>query len=607
MATASDIINYGKRRTYNPDTGQFEAGLETQSPSPSEVVQETTPAALVGAPMNFASENPVVPEYAPALIQGVRAGLPGDEYSGRGTETLGNAPGRVTDESSRKYTDLANLWQQMEGQPPPQVPSGYTPEPVPEEKVTVKRALIEALKGYIPGYRQLKRMGHEDEIANIQARNAAMKLQVEEEGKNRRDLLDNQRMRASAIVGYAAKDETNQMMFDQMMWGQSKAVELMNYNYERIKTNVQADWIKSRVLNQAFETQEVPRLKRAGWSDDRIESQRMMLFGDTQYRMMMSKDPQVQGEAIERFLKDRGVDISSQGWRNHFKVAERSASQQAAGSRLTLTQADSILDGMVAGIISPILTRFYRDAPIITARAAERGIDLNGMQLERTAAERAVNSINSPQFMRSRAATDYVRLMIPPVEHWIDAWERAGGLSRFKILNAVALKGSKEIGGDLGVAASNLEGAIADLQGEIAIVLQGGYAPTAIANKLAEANIRPDWNKEMLASNLKRIDALMDQRNWSMEGITPITPGGTNRYFRAGGGATQRTPQKQATPKGATVVGTGAQGDPIILMKAPDGSLKKVLTSRVEEAKTKYKYVMPTPEDIRGANAAKAK
>jgi hypothetical protein len=586
MATASDTIS-GRLR-YNPETGQYE---EEAPPSASEIIGNIPGPSLVNTPMQFGTGADQVPEAltsgdeSVALTDGIRSALP--EYQGPSTDI------------SKSYLDAL-------GPEPPQ-PSGYTATPAPVEKTTVKGALKEALKGFIPGYRQMKRQEEARELYNVGVKNAEEKQRAEDEARNWRADLTDRRMTAWNVAQSERYEEMENRQFQQLQWQYNYQLGMLDWRDKALKAKTTAEFTKLQSRNNAFDSFMAPSMRQQGKTREDIEKQRQIYLGPEAYRVFASVNPQERWEATEHWMQSQGWQMSEDNFKNMLHMNRTAAVR--SGAMLSDDQVATIGEGIINKSIPPVLTRMYGSAPRVTAYLASRGYDLSQAQIDWTGANRMVTSLNATQPMRIRQATHYVKAMTPVIRSLVDDWKQAGGLTHYKLLNSATLELSMNAGGELGEAASKLDGAIGDLQGEIAIVLMGGYAPTNHSLELAAKNIQANWDEQMLTGNLERIDGLMDMREASQKQITPNVPGGgASAYFHGPGGeVTPQTPNAPVAPKGATVVGKASNGEAQILMKAPSGQLKPVVVSRVEEAKTKWKYTMPTPEEIRGANAGKEK
>jgi hypothetical protein len=246
----------------------------------------------------------------------------------------------------------------------------------------------------------------------------------------------------------------------------------------------------------------------------------------------------------------------------------------------------------------------YGQAPRVLAYLAERGFDLSQSQIDWTGSNRMVTSLNATQPMRIRQATHYVKAMTPAIASLVDEWKDAGGLTRYKLLNSATLGLSMNAGGELGEIASKLDGSIADLQGEIGIVLMGGYAPTNHALELAAKNIQANWDEQMLMGNLTRIDTLMDMREESQKQITPNVPGGgASQYWRPPGGGAASTQGRAPMRTEGIPAGTSPKGVPQVWMTGDNGkTVQRVAVTNVEAAIARGAR-LATEEEVRGGGA----
>lgn len=618
MATASDIINMTKRKRLDPLTGQPDT-----APA-SEIIAGISGPSLVNTPMEFGTGADVVPE---ALY-----GSP--DQSQALTEAIQYA---APQNNARPLTDLSKLYEEALG-PEPQAPGGYEPGRVSVEKPTVKHALIEALKGYIPGYRHMKEDAERQEGINVASRNAMLKQQADDEAANYRAKLTDQRTKALNIATASRWEEMIRQSGDNAAFQHDFQLKMLDWRNKTLQAKVNSEFTKIKGRNLAFDSFMVPNLRRQGKSEDYIDQQRQITLGPEAARVFATINPAERYTAVVNWFKSMGWSATEDEMQNMLRMNKTATGQ--SGANLTPVQVKAIVDEMESGRIDPRIRGYYRNsAPIVAEQAIrnsgrvarrEAPFDYNLAQQEREASSKVISSVNSSQFLRSQSAVNWITIMKEPLEQLIDAWRDAGGISRFQTLNWMTLQGSKQLGGPMGEAARNLERGIISLQKEVSIVLNAGYAPSQLSDELAQAHIKADWNEPDLRAALEQIDQIMKGRNWAQEMVEPVSIGGKrNRYYvpsreeegkpiaPESRGTTPAipgtTPGAGSTRRGRAPVIMGgmagplaSDGSPTYWMTSDGKAMKAIPVQNVQKAIDSGAGRLATPQEVRGAGQQKS-
>lgn len=157
------------------------------------------------------------------------------------------------------------------------------------------------------------------------------------------------------------------------------------------------------------------------------------------------------------------------------------------------TQAEAILAGIKAGNIPPESTGLSRTGiwAEIVEKAATAGLNLAKLETDWKATQRHYATLNGTQQTKLRQSVDVATSSLDKVDTNADAWPglNVGPLNKGKL--AAAKQGL--LGQQAQSVAAQLDGQIADVTFELAVVYQGGGVPTDEARRLAAKNISDWW------------------------------------------------------------------------------------------------------------------
>jgi hypothetical protein len=243
--------------------------------------------------------------------------------------------------------------------------------------------------------------------------------------------------------------------------------------------------------------------------------------------------------------------------------AQAQAAAKAAG--IDTSDAKDIAAGIIAGNLPPTVKGLYRNAAGVEAELGRKGYNLATAQLDYTATQRRLATLNGTQQTRLQQAVETSYSGVDLLQQKYDAWKKAvNGVSGFQTLNSAALKASENLPGAAGAAAHALQAQIADQTSELAVVYQGGNSPTDHAMELASKNISGNWNDEAFQTALKQMRQNIGIRRNSINSSTqPIGVSSNSPYLHAGtattsGGGIGSAPS--APPAGATGKIRGSDG-----------------------------------------------
>ncbi|MFZ2196861.1 MAG: hypothetical protein WAV13_03945 [Thermodesulfovibrionales bacterium] len=217
------------------------------------------------------------------------------------------------------------------------------------------------------------------------------------------------------------------------------------------------------------------------------------------------------------------------------------------GAFLPGDDLDAIADGIIKGEIPPNLSPFRSNASGVAARLSRKGYNLSEQQLNFSAEQKAISSLNSTQQVRLRQTMDTLDHSLDKLEEVYGRWSVLGPKSGFRKFNKAALAAAQQVGGETGATAQELQTLINDLTAEVASIYMGGNTPTDHALKLAGENLKADWNQETFT---KLLGLLRTQLRFRKNAMDNVRASGTRE-------GNQYEPATAAPAKG------GAPNDPL--------------------------------------------
>jgi hypothetical protein len=183
----------------------------------------------------------------------------------------------------------------------------------------------------------------------------------------------------------------------------------------------------------------------------------------------------------------------------------------------------AIAQAIQRGEQPPTMTGLYRMAGPVRAELARNGYDMVKGQNEWNGVQKWISSANSTQQLRLRQAVEKIPPHVEMIEGMYSKLEKIGLPTGFKFWNKAALAAARNLPGETGALATNLEGQINDLSAELGNVYMGGNTPTDEALKLAKSNLSSDWNPQTFH---KAIDLIKQNVIMRRNAIRFTGPGG---------------------------------------------------------------------------------
>jgi hypothetical protein len=183
----------------------------------------------------------------------------------------------------------------------------------------------------------------------------------------------------------------------------------------------------------------------------------------------------------------------------------------------------------------------FRLAGPVRAALAKKGYNLATANLDWTATQKHLNTLNGAQQTRMAQAVDNAAHSLDVIDDLANQWK--GG--KFPILNKanLALAKSGAQGSEAQKIATQLEAQISDVTSELGNVYMGGNSPTDHALTLAAKNLSADWSAATLQAMTKLARTNLQIRLNSMRNIGVAGASAGNPYAPAGA-----PPQAAATP-----------------------------------------------------------
>jgi hypothetical protein len=185
----------------------------------------------------------------------------------------------------------------------------------------------------------------------------------------------------------------------------------------------------------------------------------------------------------------------------------------------------------------------------VAAELMNDGFDLRKYNLEWEAQKRHMLTMNSQQSASEFQAIDFARQAFAKAGELYDQLHQAIGDTGFRSFNKVALETAKQLPGDTGKLAQQLETQIADSVAALSKVYMGGGTPTDRAMQLAAKNLAGNWNKATFEGALRQLNENLGYRYSAMLNTPTVGPYG---IMPQGGGAAQTPPTGGAVPDAAS-------------------------------------------------------
>lgn len=204
----------------------------------------------------------------------------------------------------------------------------------------------------------------------------------------------------------------------------------------------------------------------------------------------------------------------------------------------------STAQGIAEGRLPPpdVSSRPTQYSLALTGELQRMGYDLTKASRDWKAVQKHMSSLNGAQQLRLRQAVDAVFQHTDLIESLYDEWKKVGKPSGFKILNKANLALAKQLPGRAGEVAQGLEAQVNDLISELGTAYKGGNSSTDETLRLAQENLKADWNEQQFSRALKLIKQNMQIRKNSIESTQPSGVSQDSPYV----------PEVKAQPHGTT-------------------------------------------------------
>ncbi len=158
--------------------------------------------------------------------------------------------------------------------------------------------------------------------------------------------------------------------------------------------------------------------------------------------------------------------------------------------------AEAIATAIANGEQPPVTTGLFRFAGPVRAALAKQGFDLSRANLDWTATQKHISTLNNAQQTRLTQSINALPDLLDSVDSLASQWK--GG--KFPPLNRANLLAAKNgaYGQDVASVARQMDAQIADVTADLGNVYMGGNSPTDQALGLAGKSLSGDWSEKVL-------------------------------------------------------------------------------------------------------------
>jgi hypothetical protein len=205
-------------------------------------------------------------------------------------------------------------------------------------------------------------------------------------------------------------------------------------------------------------------------------------------------------------------------------------------SELTKEDAQAIAEAIVRGDLPPTLRGLYKNAgPVLAALAKKKLPDgsyfnLSKFALDYEATKKFLATANDDRQNNIRQSITVLEHALPFIDELYTKLEKELKRTGFKQLDKIALTAAKNLPGDAGRLATQLDAQIVDVIEALAKIYMGGNSPTDKALDLAKQQLSSDWNPETFKAALKQAMANLSYRKAAMNASVPFASP-DNPYF----------------------------------------------------------------------------
>jgi hypothetical protein len=337
----------------------------------------------------------------------------------------------------------------------------------------------------------------------------------------------------------------NKVKAQQAMDAQTRADDIIRSNRARMRIQAGEDpsqvYAEERITGYKPETVK-PGVVKKGNKYFYVNQNTGQLLKDTDTGELLEA-PTPSSEKATKPVPGRDIPFSPAVEEQKKRIADAVARVRAAVSGgSNKDDIDQVAQGIMDGSLPPDLRGFYRNRIQVEAALRRGGFDLTTATRDWQAIQRYMTTLNGQQQLRLRQAVSLVEESLPQIEDLYAEWKKQAGISGYKILNRAALASMKQLPGEAGSAATQLDAQIADLTSELGTVYKGGNSSTDESLKLAATNLSGDWNEQTFSDAINRLKRTIGIRRSSIMNAGVAGVSGDSPYLPSEGTSATPTP-----------------------------------------------------------------
>lgn len=219
-------------------------------------------------------------------------------------------------------------------------------------------------------------------------------------------------------------------------------------------------------------------------------------------------------------------------------VSDMAKRESGATVQPSLSDIQSIAQGIEQGQQPPVLTGLYGKSSAVRAQLQRDGFDLAKATLDWQAVLKYTAATNSTAQVRMKQAEASVEQSLPNLQTLVDKLNSDGAITGFKFVNKASLAAAAN--GTYGKQAADdaqaVIGQIALITDELGQTFMGGNSPTDAAFSLAKGVLASNFTADQFKTQIDLIKQNLQYRknSWANIGATSVA-GGTNTYSGTGG------------------------------------------------------------------------
>lgn len=243
-------------------------------------------------------------------------------------------------------------------------------------------------------------------------------------------------------------------------------------------------------------------------------------FLDNTAKPTTPKTPTEYDQRLTDYLSARKLpDTPENRDKADFALKARERALPASGST-TRQDIDDTVQAILHGEATPILSNYsFRDRTAIEAGLRRAGFNQAMAEQDYKAVQRHLSTLNGNQQLRLQQAIEFANDTVPQIEQAYNRLATLAPRSGFRILNKGAMAAMKQLPGEAGSAAQQLDSLLADFTSELGTVYKGGNSSTDNSLALAAKNLDGDWNDKTFRDALSRIKQSIGIRKNSINAV----------------------------------------------------------------------------------------